>query len=109
MSERAITKEEGLVIFVFILTEVDRDDWKEFPIVCSGVRALGSRVIEKPIQVGHNFSTFMACRTSTDPARASLNVSSPWKPSLIYSLFHCHYCNDPVPYVYTFLMVFILQ
>lgn len=32
MSERAITKEEGLVIFVFILTEVDRDDWKEFPI-----------------------------------------------------------------------------
>ena len=32
MSERAMTKEEGLVIFVFILTEVDRGDWKEFPV-----------------------------------------------------------------------------
>ena len=27
-----MTKEEGLVTFVFILTEVDRGDWKEFPV-----------------------------------------------------------------------------
>ena len=81
---------------------------KSFLELCSGVRALGSHVFGKPIQVGHNFSTFMDHGISTDPARLHRNVSSPWKTSMIYPPFHCHFCNNSVSYVYTLLMVSII-
>lgn len=47
------------------------------------MRTLGSHVIRNTVHMGHNSSNFLVCRTSTDPVRPSLNVSSPWKPSRI--------------------------
>lgn len=56
---------------------------------------------------GEFLRTFMGHQTSTDPARPTRNVSSPWKPSMIRPPFHCHNCNDSVSYVYTLLMVIL--
>ena len=43
MSERAMRKERSLVMFVFIFTEVDRGDWKEFLIALLWCESFGKQ------------------------------------------------------------------
>ena len=45
MSERAKRKERSLVIIVFIFTEVDRRDWKEFLIALLWCESFGKSCV----------------------------------------------------------------
>lgn len=72
MSERDGRKGEAFITFVFILSEVYGGDWREFPVSLlwceiGVVLCLGK---------AHDFCTFLACRTSIDPVRPNLNISS---------------------------------
>lgn len=69
-------KEQGFVVLVFALTEAYRGGWEEFPVGLFWRENFGKLSDWEGHTGVHNFSSFLACGTSTDPVRPNLNISS---------------------------------
>lgn len=111
VSGRQMRKEGELGIFVFFLTKGHRDEYKELPmglLKCESFWIVVLLGLLFTIQVVHNFSTFLTCRTSVCPVRLKLNIPSPWELSLTFFLSHCHFSSSTVFYMYFVIFIMVI-
>ena len=101
---RGQREKRGLVIFVFIFTEVDRGDWKEFLRALLWCESFGKSCFWETYSGGSQFLHLYGSWNLYWSCKIAPKCLLP----MIYPPFHCHFCNNSVSYVYTLLMVSII-